>query len=1033
MDDEENFHSFCRLLGSLKLSFNLEEVVSTEAYSEWVAGLLVFSKKSFAAWNTVHDAPLGYVMALWGALVTPLVAGDKVSRDGEYVRGSTSAQSRLGDIVPQLVSSFVESRMALAQALAHAKCGVPGGEQYVSLENPLEQEGSPDQLVPLEKLCWLRYADCANFLTGLLDTTTIALVRAASAAGRQGVPPQQTQQARVAMAVEESKLSWLVQIAANVIGAFAGSIYTRQTVPDSVNANLASMVFRIMILVCPHCVSGDPAALQHAHSHCGAGTSGALPASPMREGLEVAFLEFIDQFRRLHVDPPKKSTSGITPGMSSREARKVNLLTLGSMLSRQRMPRSGKAIIGSSIPTSLLARRNGLASGVVDDLTDSDDSDDSDKSEDSDDGMMNMGGAQKSEGYKNASPQDGAQNQGQQREENTYVMLVRLIHLKGGNAGSASLMVQASSHTGSNSANALSPTKKKPGPASGKQHIAVLDLIISKLAFNLRSWVPDKDSGVTDNSSTASGAASTLIAKRALLLLHTMSIGVRGTSSSLTSKGRRQQFSTGKMLLQSRVLCNLLDNASINNISYFRHPKNASERTVFFNALMHILCMQMVNTPANARYMLFMRFVAPLEKTMEAMIDFAQKGNNLRNPGIRSTLSSWCRDVLGICTAAKTRHTYALVFEWLVPAPSAGAPGKMQLLAAALKSFADDPFVTTPVLKLIADVAHNRGHRIAFPPSSSNGYVLCRYAATCISRYCEALAVAVPGGVRNGSQQQQATGAFQIGMGPGQDRYKMRFKGLGFCMHAMAHLLNGSYVNFGIMELYGDKTLSNARNAVIQLALSVDPNDLLSYPKTSLAFFLLMDALAMKDVHAIVSLPTPLYARLLSSIMIVIQRPVEESAFAASVIDRLMTYRFECEACVASDQIEHASGEGTADASTVQNRAKKHDAWSKLQQHEAAHPTALVEMLKAIFQLVAFQNCTRQWSMSRPLLPLILSLTGFWDKWHNQIIAEQPPQRQQQFRAAFAKLTDQVDRTLATKNRDRFTKQLYNAVRLIKS
>ena len=90
-------------------------------------------------------------------------------------------------------------------------------------------------------------------------------------------------------------------------------------------------------------------------------------------------------------------------------------------------------------------------------------------------------------------------------------------------------------------------------------------------------------------------------------------------------------------------------------------------------------------------------------------------------------------------------------------------------------------------------------------------------------------------------------------------------------------------------------------------------------------------------------------------------------------------------------------------------------------------------MLKAIFQLVAFQNCTRQWSMSRPLLPLILSLAGFWDKWHKQIIAEQPAQRQQQFTAAFAKLTDQVDRTLATKNRDRFTKQLYNAVRLIKS
>ena len=1018
MDDEENFHSFCRLLGSMKLSFNLEEVVSTDAYSDWVAALLTFSKKSFAAWNTVHDAPLGYLMSLWGALVTPLIASDNIARSGEYIRNTTSSASRLGEIVPELVSTFVESRMALAQALAHAKCGVQGGEQYVSLENPLEQEGSPAQLLPLEKLCWLRYSDCAKYLTDLLERTTVSLVRAASATGQPGVPQQQLQQAQIAVAVEESKMSWLVQIAANIIGAFAGSIYTRQTVPDSVNANLAATVFRILILVCPHCVSGDPGALQHAHAHCGAGTSGALPPSPMREGLELSFLEFIDQFRRLHVNPPGANKGKVESGNHNR---RLGLLALAS-----RMPRAGKALMVRSIPSSLLARRNGLASGVVDDNSDSS-LDSGDSSDDSDDGMA----GQKSE-YKNANlnkPLANEHTQGDEREENTYAMLVRLIHLQGGNAGSAT--VQANTSV----ANSLSNGEPIQNQGGGKQHVAVLDLIIAKLAFNLRSWAPDKG----NDSKGTSSATSRTVAKRTLLLLHTMAVGVRGSvTSSLRSTGGKMQFSTGKMLLQSRVLCNLLANANINNISYFCHPKNGSERTVFFNALMHILCMQMVNTPANARFMLFMRFVSPLEKVMAAMIEFASKGNNLRNPGIRDTLSSWCRDVLGICTAAKTRHTYSLVFEWLVPAPSANAPGKMQLLAAALKSFADDPYVTTPILKLVSDVVYNCGHRVSFPPASADGYVLCRYAATCISRYCEALSVTRPGGggAEDGQQGPNSSASvFQIGMAPGQDRYKMRYKGLGFCMHAMARILNGNYVNFGIMQLYGDKTLSNARDALLQLALSADPRDLLSYPKTSLAFFLLMDALAIKDIHAIVNLPTQLYFRLLESIMIVIQRPVEEAAFAASVIDRIMTYRFDCEACVAADQIEHASGEGSskADASTVQHRAQKHDAWSKMQQHEAAHPNALVEMLKAIFQLVAFQNCTRQWSMSRPLLPLILSLPAFWDKWLKQIIAEQPPQRQQQFAAAFAKLSDGIDRTLATKNRDRFTKQLYNAVRLIKS
>ena len=43
---------------------------------------------------------------------------------------------------------------------------------------------------------------------------------------------------------------------------------------------------------------------------------------------------------------------------------------------------------------------------------------------------------------------------------------------------------------------------------------------------------------------------------------------------------------------------------------------------------------------------------------------------------------------------------------------------------------------------------------------------------------------------------------------------------MGLCMRILSRLLQGSYVNFGIMELYGDNSLIVALNAVLQLALS---------------------------------------------------------------------------------------------------------------------------------------------------------------------------------------------------------------------
>ena len=83
---------------------------------------------------------------------------------------------------------------------------------------------------------------------------------------------------------------------------------------------------------------------------------------------------------------------------------------------------------------------------------------------------------------------DGGQSE--QREANTYTQLVHMIGMN----------------------QQPLPSADSSTPVNNKQHIAVLDVVISKLAFNLRAWSPTGQLGTT----------STVLAKRTLLVLHSM-------------------------------------------------------------------------------------------------------------------------------------------------------------------------------------------------------------------------------------------------------------------------------------------------------------------------------------------------------------------------------------------------------------------------------------------------------------------------------------------------------------------------------
>eukprot|EP00897_Mesotaenium_endlicherianum_P004381 jgi/Mesen1/3971/ME000210S03214 len=157
-----------------------------------------------------------------------------------------------------------------------------------------------------------------------------------------------------------------------------------------------------------------------------------------------------------------------------------------------------------------------------------------------------------------------------------------------------------------------------------------------------------------------------------------------------------------------------------------------------------------------------------------------------------------------------------------------------------------------------------------------------------------------------------------------------------------------------------------------------------------------------------------------------------EEAQCASAVDNLAAFYF---------------------TNVVAGEAPTSPAALNMARHMADCPTLFPEILKSLFEIVLFEECANQWSLSRPMLSLILiseqvlnpsppfllpppnafsmSLNigaspsdSLFNDLKSQILATQPVDQQPRLAGCFDKLMADVSRTLEPKNRDKFTQNL---------
>ena len=425
-------------------------------------------------------------------------------------------------------------------------------------------------------------------------------------------------------------------------------------------------------------------------------------------------------------------------------------------------------------------------------------------------------------------------------------------------------------------------------------------------------------------------------------------------------------YMSGKLLLKLDAVNYILEHHTREYFPFLDEYNNSRNRTIFYFTLGRLLFME----DSSAKFKAFISSLQQVFVSLEVTPEQA-----FRSDGVKFALIGLMRDLRGIAMATNSRRTYGLLFDWLYPAHT-------PLLLRAMEQWTDTPEVTTPLLKFVAEFVINKTQRLTFDSSSPNGILLFREVSKLIVAYgSRILALPTP-----------------------SDPYTYKYKGIWVALTILTRALAGNYVNFGVFELYGDRALADALDMALKMSLSIPLASIMAFRKLARAYFALLDVLCHNHTSVIVNLDTATFAHLVGSLETGVKcLDVSISSQCAAAVDNLAAFYFN-----------NITMEEKPTSAAALNMAR----------HIAECPNLFPEILKSLFEIVLFEDCSNQWNLSRPMLSLILMNEQIFTNLKTQILSTQPPDQQLRVATCFDKLMADVTRTLEPKNRDKFTQNL---------
>ncbi|KAL2234357.1 exportin-7 isoform X1 [Sesamum indicum] len=425
-------------------------------------------------------------------------------------------------------------------------------------------------------------------------------------------------------------------------------------------------------------------------------------------------------------------------------------------------------------------------------------------------------------------------------------------------------------------------------------------------------------------------------------------------------------YMTGKLLLKLDTVKFVIAHHTREHFPFLEEYRCSRSRTTFYYTIGWLIFLEDSAALFKSSMDPLLQVFITLESTPETMF---------RTDSVKYALIGLMRDLRGIAMATNSRRTYGLLFDWIYPA-------HMPILLRGISHWADTPEVTTPLLKFMAEFVLNKAQRLTFDTSSPNGILLFREVSKLLVAY----------------------GSRILSLSNATDIYGFKYKGIWISLTILSRALAGNYVNFGVFELYGDRALADALDIALKMTLSIPLADILAYRKLTRAYFAFLEVLFNSHLVFVLSLDTHTFMHIVGSLESGLKGlDAGISSQCASAIDNLAAFYFN----------NITMGEAPTSVPAA-----------NLARHIAECPAVLPEILKTLFEIVLFEDCSNQWSLSRPMLSLILINEQMFTDLKAHILASQPVDQHQRLISCFDKLMSDITRGLDSKNRDKFTQNL---------
>ena len=333
----------------------------------------------------------------------------------------------------------------------------------------------------------------------------------------------------------------------------------------------------------------------------------------------------------------------------------------------------------------------------------------------------------------------------------------------------------------------------------------------------------------------------------------------------------------------------------------------------------------------------FDAFMGPFTAAFDALNSMT----NLRSDASAQATVALTRKLQGLLEACVSYSTYLLMFDFLYPS-------YMPILLRLCETFADHPIVSSSILHLFAELVYNRAQRIRFDANSPNGIILFRETSKLLTIYAHRLLAVKPD--------------------LGSEAYKVRIKGVSLCLTVLGRALSGGYVNFGVMQLYDDSSLVNVFKLMLQLIISLQLNDLLTYPQLTEPYFAFLEVAYKQHMGLLIDLDSKIFLALVSSLHEGLQSFNSQcSTHCASAIDYLFSFVL------------------------VEGKKKRKVAnYPRLLKHLQLQGNGLVvEILYTLLTMYLFDNVTNGYSISRPIFTLLCYSQEAWAEYRERLVRVQ--------------------------------------------